>query len=164
MAHSLIALLFSSAHYTTSPSMKPTHAAHHHHHPLLPSLSVSCTPFIFPCPAAPFVPFCAPPPFVSILVSMSVFLSVSLWCCSVSHPHPMSLPLLVLSLVHMCPWSAVAWLGDNRSDFETGGWQPCRHWHRATLMSLRLQRVDRVVRERGKNLNKRKEIRRANKN
>lgn len=35
---------------------------------------------------------------------------------------------LVLSLVQMSPWSAVAWLGDNRSDFETGG--------KAALLSL----------------------------
>lgn len=39
-----------------------------------------------------------------------------------THPPPPNLfPWLVLSLVQMCPWSAVAWLGDNRSDFETGG-------------------------------------------
>lgn len=36
-------------------------------------------------------------------------------------PPPNLFPWLVLSLVQMCPWSAVAWLGDNRSDFETGG-------------------------------------------
>lgn len=34
---------------------------------------------------------------------------------------PILFPWMVLSLVQMCPWSAVAWLGDNRSDFETGG-------------------------------------------
>lgn len=33
MAHHLIALLFSSAQYMTSPCMKPTHSAHHHHTP-----------------------------------------------------------------------------------------------------------------------------------
>lgn len=73
-----------------------------------------------------------PPPFLpprhSSLLLPLYFYFVSASLCSCSHPPPPNLfPWLVLSLVQMCPWSAVAWLGDNRSDFETGGWQPCCH-------------------------------------
>lgn len=64
---------------------------------------------------------CPPSLFLSVFVSILVSVYVSLL---LPPPH---LPSLTgsLSLVQMCPWSVVAWLGDNRSDFETGGWQPC---------------------------------------
>lgn len=61
--------------------------------------------------------------FLCICLSISWSVCVSFCCC----PLPIYFPLLVLSLVQLCPWSAVAWLGENRSDFETGGWQPCCH-------------------------------------
>ena len=143
MAHRLIALLFSSVQYTTSPCMKPTRPVHHHHTPeiLFSSPSISCNTFISLRPTARlsfrrpspslfcslahplYLCFCPP-----LCIRLSFCLSVFLCCCS-KPPRLISLPLLVLSLVQMCPWSVVAWLGDNRSDFETGGWQPCCHWH-----------------------------------
>lgn len=68
-----------------------------------------------------------PPFFIPLCLCFYPCLCV---CLSAALNHPslrFSLPSLVLSLVQMCPWSVVAWLGDNRSDFETGGWQPCCH-------------------------------------
>lgn len=62
------------------------------------------------------------PPCHGFLLLPLYFYFVSASLCSRSHhPPPNLFPWLVLSLVQMCPWSAVAWLGDNRSDFETGG-------------------------------------------
>lgn len=67
--------------------------------PLFPTChSSSCTVFLFPC--AHLHRRSAPVLNLPLLILF---------------------PWLVLALVQMSPWSAVAWLGDNRSDFETGG-------------------------------------------
>lgn len=128
-----------SLYETHAPRSTPPHTRDS----LFPYPSISCNAFISPCPTVIFFPFYSP--LLSYLVQLSplfvplylcfypcldICLSVSLFCCSEPHPPPLlfvSLPLLVLSIVQMCPWSVVAWLGDNRSDFETGGWQPCCH-------------------------------------
>lgn len=120
---------------THAPRSPPPHTSHF----LFPSPSVSCSTFISPCPTVTFFLLFNPPPFffctagppslfLSIFAAILVFVSVcvSLCCCS-EHTPQSPFPSLVLSLVQMCPWSVVAWLGDNRSDFETGGWQPCCH-------------------------------------
>lgn len=61
------------------------------------------------------------PPCHSSLLLPLYFYFLCLHLYAPAPPPPSLLPWLVLSLVQMCPWSAVAWLGDNRSDFETGG-------------------------------------------
>ena len=82
--------------------------------------------------------FLVPPPRfspLSLFLSSSLCLSTAALITPAPHPAPPHLPAVTgsLSLVQMCPWSVVAWLGDNKSDFETGGWQPCFQWHTEPL-------------------------------
>lgn len=87
MAHHLIALLFSSAQYTTSRWMKPTHPVHHHARGFL-FLHINEIAALLsspPCPTCHFWPifFQCPllyPPLPLLLLS-SLCLSVSLWRC-----------------------------------------------------------------------------------
>ena len=109
------------------------------------SPSISCNAFISLRPTESPLSFCRPSSFLFCTLAHPLYLCfcpplcvcLSFCLClsaAALNPPPLpgrrrliSLPLLVLSLVQMCPWSVVAWLGDNRSDFETGGWQPCCH-------------------------------------
>lgn len=166
MAHHLIALLFSSAQYTTSPSMKPTHPVHHHTTAILfsylspfraPLLSIpvqlsSSLHFSFP-----LLPYLVQLPlslffsmFASILISVSVwFFPLLLWSPP-AHPHVSSLagslfradvPLVSGGLAGrqqkwLWDWGMAALLSLT---------------HRAILMSLQLHtyRVDSGVRKQG---------------
>lgn len=84
MAHHLIALLFSSAQHTTSPSMKPTHPVHHHTtETLFPYLSLLCSAFVYSCPTVTFFTFFIPPPsFLVTVASISLYSSLSLFLSS----------------------------------------------------------------------------------
>lgn len=75
----------------------------------LPRPSVSFQPLSSLCATALYAPSFFP-----------ICTFASLCSCSES-PLLILFPWLVLSLVQMSPWSAAAWLGDNRSDFESGG-------------------------------------------
>lgn len=130
MAHHLIALRFSSAKCTTSLCIKPTWLAHCHHtteslcfHLTLPNCHFLSLLFLLSSTVDPHhLVFFAIFPF-------RLYFSLSLECCySEPQPPDSSLSELLLSLVQMCPWSVVVWLGNNRSDFETGASQPCCHW------------------------------------
>lgn len=107
MAHHLIALLFSSAEYTTSPCMKPTRPVHHHHTPeTLPSpLSLFCSAFISPFLTVTFFPFfffplcfqCRCPHFIPFYLCFCMYacLCVCLLLCT---PSPLILPSLTSSV------------------------------------------------------------------
>ncbi len=97
MAHHLIALLFSSAQYTTSPCMKPMRPVHHHHTPeIFPSPSVSCTAFISPChflsifqPTSFLIRYSCPPHFIPLYLCFYPRLCVCLCLSAVAlNPHP----------------------------------------------------------------------------
>lgn len=125
MAHHLIAVLFSSAWYATSPCIKSTRPVQRHHTTEI-HFSYISNAFISPCPTVSLAPPSSPHA-TALYFSLFIFilclhLSAPVLTPAPPPPRPPNLfPWLVLSLVQMCPWSAVAWLGDNRSDFETGG-------------------------------------------
>lgn len=77
MAHRLIALLFSSAQYTTSPCMKPTRPVHHRHTPeiLFSHLPpISCNAFIYLRPTEACLSFCRPSPFLFCTLAHPLYL------------------------------------------------------------------------------------------
>lgn len=121
VAHHLIAVLFSSVQYATSPCMKSTQPVQHtsyNRNSFFPtSLTLSSLPVQMSLSSAPSSPHCNGSLLLRLYFDPCVCISLLLFWS----PPPNLFPWLVLSLVQMCPWSAVAWLGDNRSDFETGG-------------------------------------------
>lgn len=124
MAHHLIAVLFPSVRYTTSLWMKTTHSVQQHNRSSLFHISntfISLSKCFF---LGPLLPPCHSSLCTVFFPSMCLHCSASV----LNPPLLILFPWLVLSLVQMSLWSAVAWLGDNRSDFETGG--------KAALLSL----------------------------
>lgn len=83
MAHHLIALLFSSAQYTTSPSMKPMYPVHNHTTEILfPLFAHVVLRFIYSCPTVTFFTFFIPPP--SLLGTVA---SIFILLCLCLYPH-----------------------------------------------------------------------------
>lgn len=118
MAHHLIAVLFSSVRYTTFLCMKTTHPVQQHNRSSLFHISNA-----FISPVQVFLSSPSPPSVPQLFMHCLFFPSARLpRSAPVLNPPLLILfPWLVLSLVQMSPWSAAAWLGDNRSDFESGG-------------------------------------------
>lgn len=108
---------FISAVHDLSLCMKTTHPVRQHNR--------SSLVHIFKAFISPVQVFLSSPspPSVPQLYMHRLFSPICMFAslCSCSESPLILFPWLVVSLVQMSPWSAVAWLGDNRSDFESGG-------------------------------------------
>lgn len=167
MAHHLIALLFSSAQYTTSPCMKPTRPVHHRHTPEIVFSHISlCLALLSSLPvqlSLSFHFFQSP----SFLIRYSCpLLFIPLYLCFYPHPcvyvsllllwtppPPLHLPSVTGSLFSAdVPLVSGGLAGRQQKWLWDWGMAALLSLtHRATLMSLQLHiyRVDRGVGEWG---------------
>lgn len=144
MAHRLIAVLFSSLRYATSLHVKHTPGSAAPPKVTIPHLErfhLSLSECFFSAPSPPSLP--------QLLMHHLFFhpsTSIALLLIWIPPPPPHSSFRFHGWFCLSCRWApGQQWPGWETTEVTLGlgGWQPCCHWHRATLMRIQLWRSDR---------------------